>query len=192
MDKDNLINKIEEHIHITDAEEEIIRDVFKPKSYRAKEHIHWVEGESAYFIYVVSGMVRSYHVEEAKDITTNLVAEDSFICPYLSFLNKEPSREYVQCLEDCEILTLTRTKMEDLYKSVGNWNELGRIFAQHNFELMAERVFPKSKSSKDIFLGYFEITPQSVFERVPIEILSSFLQIHEDELVRLIDRYDVG
>lgn len=191
MGKDKLINKIEEYIHISASEEELIKSVFKSKTYKANEHIHWAQGESAYFIYVVKGLVHAYHVDEGKHVTTNLVAEDHFISPYLSFLIKEPSREYIQCLEDCEILTLTRSKMEDLYKSVKEWNKLGRIFAQYNFELMAERVLPKTKDDKERFLGYFQITPRSVFERVPIEVLSSFLEIHEDNLVRLIDRHDV-
>ena len=57
MGEDNLINKLEEYIHLTESEEETIREVFKPKSYKASEHIHWAQGESAYFIYVVSGEV---------------------------------------------------------------------------------------------------------------------------------------
>jgi len=191
MGKSKLINKLEEYIHLTDSEEELIKSVFKTKSYRANEHIHWAQGESAYFIYVVSGLVHAYHVEDGIHTTTNVVPEDHFISPYLSFLIKEPSREYIQCLENCEILTLTRSKMDDLYKTVREWEKLGRIFAQYNFELMAERVLPKIKTDKERFLGYFEITPRSIFERVPTEVLSSFLEIHEDELIRLIDRYDV-
>lgn len=189
--KSKLINKLEEYIHLTDSDEEMIREVFKGKSYKANEHIHWAQGESAYFIYVVSGLVHAYHVEDGKHITTNLVPEDHFISPFLSFLNKEPSREYIQCLEDCDILTLTRSKMEDLYKSIGNWEKLGRIFAQYNFELMADRVLPQTKSDKERFLGYFEITPRDVFERVPTTALASFLQIKEDKLISLIDKHDV-
>lgn len=191
MLKDQLINRIEEYIHITESEEKLIREYFKVKSYQAQEHIQWYGGETAYFTFVAKGLVHAYYVVDGKHISTNVVTEDEFISPALSFISGEASKEYIQCLEDTEILRISRTRMQDLYKGVKNWNKLGRLFMEHNFVLMAERVLPKIRTEKERFLGYFETVPRSVFERTPIHVLATFLEIHEDNLQRLIDRYDV-
>ncbi len=188
--KDQLISKIEEYIYINEKEEELIRDAFKVKEFNSKEHIHWVGGESAYFIFVVSGIVHAYHVEDGKSISTNLAIEDEFISPLLGFITNEPSREYIQCLEDCVVCTISRSKMLDLYKMVTNWNKLGRLFVEYNYSLMADRVLPNKKSDKEKFLGFFEMAPTEVFRRIPINVLATFLDIHEDRLMTLIDRYD--
>lgn len=190
--KEKFINKIEEFIHISHEEEKLIEEYAKLKKYHALEHIQWFGGETAYFVYVIKGMVHAYYVDdEGKHITTNVVVEDQFISPTLSFISGEPSREYLQCLEDTEILTFSRTRMNDLYNSVQNWNKLGRLFSEYNYTLMAERVLPKVHSDQERFLGFFETVPKSIFERAPIQVLASFLEIHEDKLQRLIDKYDI-
>ncbi|WGK95084.1 MULTISPECIES: Crp/Fnr family transcriptional regulator [Flavobacterium] len=66
--------------------------------------------------FVKKGLLRVYLEYEGKEVNTWFVKENDFISSVNSYYNDIPSEEYIQALEDCEILYIKKSTFETLLK----------------------------------------------------------------------------
>jgi CRP-like cAMP-binding protein len=62
--------------------------------------------------FVVSGSVRYYHVKDGEEITGYFSFENEFVSSYKSYLTQTPSLNYIQALEDTELITISYKNMQ--------------------------------------------------------------------------------
>src|SRR5690606_23453388 len=58
--------------------------------------------------FVLSGCVRQYHLTEGIEKTTAFFIEEQAAVLYSSYMDREPSRHYLSCVEDSILTTGTR------------------------------------------------------------------------------------
>ena len=184
--KDHLISKIARHIDLNDKEVELIRNSFRHGEFKANEYLDEPNKTSVNFYFIVEGLVRVFHLEEGKEINTIIVADQSFVSSYLSFIQQKPSSEYIQALEHTTTLSVSFHDMQNLYKNVRNWDKVGRIIAEHNFIRMANRVlFLQMKSGKKKYLDFLKNSDPKVIQRTPSLHIASYLGMAPESLSRI-------
>ncbi len=62
--------------------------------------------------FVNRGNFRMYRIVDGKDITTNFFFSGNFATNYSSCVSGTPSEEYIQALDEAEILVLSRDDMQ--------------------------------------------------------------------------------
>lgn len=67
--------------------------------------------------YVQKGLLRVYVIDEGKEINTWFVKEGEFINSIPSFYYEIPSDEYIEALEDCEIVEIKKSTYEWMLKN---------------------------------------------------------------------------
>ncbi len=135
---------------------------------------------------MIDGLVRVFHIENGKDINTIIVADDSFVSAYASFILQQPSIEYIQALERTRVLSISYQGMQNLFKNVRNWEKVGRIIAEHNYLRMANRVqFLQMKSGKEKYLNFIKNAEPKVIQRTPSLHIASFLGMAPESLSRI-------
>ncbi len=67
--------------------------------------------------YVQKGLLRVYIIHEGKEINTWFVKEGEFINSVTSFYYETPSEEYIEAIEDCEVLEIKKTTYNMLLKN---------------------------------------------------------------------------
>ena len=78
------------------------------KKIKKKEYILKSGEINDTLFYVQKGLLRVFLIHEGKEINTWFVKENEFISSVNSFYYGVPSKEYIQALEDCEILTVKK------------------------------------------------------------------------------------
>jgi len=67
--------------------------------------------------YLQKGLLRVYIIHEGKEINTWFVKEGEFINSVTSFYYETPSEEYIEAIEDCEVLEIKKTTYNMLLRN---------------------------------------------------------------------------
>lgn len=69
---------------------------------------------------VVNGLVRSYYMNEGKDITSRLMDEGFIITSWISFYTRKPGNEFLETLEDTMLACVHTTIFNNYMASFRN------------------------------------------------------------------------
>jgi CRP-like cAMP-binding protein len=130
---DNLLQSIESIIALSSTEKDIVRSLFKEKTYK-KGDFFLAEGKICKEVgFVTKGLLRYYINHDGEDKTYDFAQENMFVCNYESFIPRTPSTKIIQALEDCEILQISYDDLQLFYKSISQAERFGRIVIEHVF-----------------------------------------------------------
>lgn len=175
----------------SENELEKIASCFEYENYKAKEYLSEMGKISNRIFFILNGLARVYYLKDGKEITTYLSCDDGFIASYSSFINQTQSFENIQCIEDCEVLSITFEKMQFLYNEIPNWEHVGRILAEQNYLCMADRVLKLQMiPAKEKYLTFLASAPAKIIQRTPLIYIASFLGITPESLSRI--RQDIS
>jgi len=169
---DNLIETIRYLITLSPAEIDIVKSLFKEKTYK-KGEFFLEEGRICKQVgFVTSGLFRYYINHDGEEKTYSFSQENEFMCNYESFLPQNPSSKIIQALEDSIVFVISYADLQLLYANVRDGERFGR--------LAIEAVF--IQLLKDISSFYTE-TPEERYER--------FIKDHAD-LQQRISQYHIA
>jgi CRP-like cAMP-binding protein len=181
-----LHTNISRHVSLTDKEFEIVRSLFKEKKYRKKQYI-LQEGEiSKVETFIAKGCTRTYEVNESgQEHILQFGIEDWWIGDLYSFLTETPSRYNIDCIEDCEVLQITKEKLEELYRTVPKMERFFRIIIQNAFNAAQQRIlYTISKPAAERYYDFIEKYP-AIEQRVADHHIASYLGIAPQSLSRI-------
>jgi CRP-like cAMP-binding protein len=78
---------------------------------------------------IESGVLRSYIEKDGEEFIKDFYFPGMFVVSYGSFLSKQPSVGYIQALEDCQLITLSRSAYDQLLKESNEWYKLGKYIS---------------------------------------------------------------
>ncbi|WP_286966952.1 Crp/Fnr family transcriptional regulator [Flavobacterium sp. UBA4854] len=175
----------------SENEIERIDSCFEYEKFTAKEYLSSMGKISNKIFFIVEGLARVYYLKDGKEITTYLSCDEGFIASYSSFINQSVSFESIQCIEDCEVLSITFEKMQFLYNEIPNWERVGRILAEQNYLCMADRVLKLQMiPAKEKYQTFLTSAPAKIIQRTPLIYIASFLGITPESLSRI--RQDIS
>lgn len=175
----------------SENEIEMIDSCFECEKFTAKEFLSSMGKISNKIFFIVEGLARVYYLKDGKEITTYLSSDEGFIASYSSFINQSVSFENIQCIEDCEVLSITFEKMQFLYHEIPNWERVGRILAEQNYLCMADRVLKLQMiPAKEKYETFLASAPAKIIQRTPLIYIASFLGITPESLSRI--RQDIS
>ena len=172
--------------YFEDKELSKICNCFKPKSIK-KNTILLREGEVCReFYYVQKGCLRTYFITRLGHEKTRFVTLDCSIGTALaSFISQRPSFEFVDVLEDTELLAISHKEFYQLNKKLIHWKEfyqkileMAYSFQNKSFENL---VTLTAKQRYEQVLNHNPI----LLQRLSNKVLASYLDITQETLSRL-------
>ena len=168
----SLLNSIQSIITLSPAEVEIIKSLFKEKTYK-KGEFFLEEGRVCKHVgFVAQGLMRFYINHDGEEKIYDFSQENEYVCNYESFLPQKPSSKIIQALEDSVVFIISYNDLQLLYKNVREGERFGRIAIEYVFLQLLQ----------DLSSFYTE-TPEVRYER--------FLKNHAD-LQQRISQYHVA
>lgn len=136
--------------------------------------------------YVRSGILRLYYLDKnGKEITKHFCTEHSLAISYSSFIKKEPSRFYIQALENTKLATIDFDTYTTLLNSHNCWQITARKLAEMVFILKekreAEFLLDDAQARYNQFLNDFP----NLINRIKHHHISSYLGITPESLSRI-------
>jgi CRP-like cAMP-binding protein len=167
-----LLAAIRSLIPLSEAEEEIVCQLFKEKHLK-KGAFFLAENEICrQAAFVISGFMRYYINDDGEEKTYGFAKPNNFSCNYESFVPQNPSSQIIQALEDCVLLTISYDDLLLFYEQVRYGDRFGR--------LVIEQVFIQTLKDRNSF---YTDSPESRYEK--------FVNEHKD-LLQQISQYHIA
>lgn len=181
-----LIKTLKQNAKFTDDEIDYYLSLLEVKSVLKKEH-YLMEGDVCnYVAYINKGCMRRYIIDNhSKEIIVNFALEDYWIGDLESLLSQKPTIYYIQALEDCELLLLSRENFHRAKTELPKFKEFhdNKMHRNHYYSLKRLSV-AKSATPEEKYQLLMQERPE-LFQRIPLHYIASYLGIEPESLSRL-------
>lgn len=174
------------HISLTDNEFETVQSLFRERKFRKKQFI-LQEGEISRFeTFIVKGCTRTYEVDNnGQEHILQFGIEDWWVGDLYSFFTESPSRVNIECIEDCEVLQISKENLELLYRQVPKMERYFRIMIQNAFNAAQHRILHTiSKPAAERYHDFISNYPK-IEQRIADHHIASYLGIAPQSLSRI-------
>jgi CRP-like cAMP-binding protein len=135
--------------------------------------------------FMVKGCCRFFHKKNNQSITHWFEFEDSIFTSLRSFTSGGLSGEYVQMLEDGQLLSIHKDDLLRLYDEFHQWDRLGRLVVEDYSRRMLDRITTfQTLTATQRYLMLMEKEPR-IIQRIPLGYISSYLGISQETLSRI-------
>ncbi|NIJ46589.1 CRP-like cAMP-binding protein [Wenyingzhuangia heitensis] len=172
----NLIEYIRRYISISETEINAFQSYLIPKKIKKKEFL-LKQGEfckSRYFI--TKGCIRLFYIDnKGNEQIVHFGIDNWWITDYESFINRTPSKLYIQAIENTELLELPQETFEELCKEIPQTEKLFRIIMEKTYIAIQKRIeFMYSLKGDELFKIFVSKNPEFT-QRVPQYMIASYL-----------------
>jgi len=185
MTYEEIIESIKEITKFPDKEIELILNEFEPKKVKKKTNL-LSDGEIAKEMYFITkGCLRSYYVKEGVDISAYFYTEGMFAGAYDSFISRQPSRHYIETLENSELLIINYAKFQILFDKFPKMNEFILKILENRFTSL-HKLFTSQilDTPQERYLYLLKNNPDLI-NRIPQHQIATFLGITPVSLSRI-------
>lgn len=183
---DLLIKNLSKFVPLDPQEAEIVQSLFTYKKYRRKQYILQEGDVTRYETFIVKGVTRTYEVDDrGQEHIIQFGLEDWWVGDLYSFLTGNPTTYNIDCLEDTEVLHITKVDLETLYEKVPKMERHFRIMIQNAFIASTRRLSASlAKSAPERYEEFINKYPQ-IEQRVANHQIASYLGITPQTLSRI-------
>jgi CRP-like cAMP-binding protein len=141
-------------------------------------------------LYVNKGCIREYYIDsKGAEITLQFAVEDWWMSDITSFQDQTPSIMYIETLEDCELLMLSRSAKENLLLQVPKLERMFRLMLQRHLSVVQNRLVKTiSYTAMERYLEFLSRYP-NIPQRVAQHYIASYLGISAEFLSKLRKRH---
>ncbi|MRX68585.1 cAMP-binding domain of CRP or a regulatory subunit of cAMP-dependent protein kinases [Flavobacterium resistens] len=136
--------------------------------------------------YINKGCIREYFIDRnGQELTLQFAIEDWWVSDITSFEDQVPSDMYIETLEDCELLVLTRQSKENLINEIPHLERMFRLMIQRHLSKLQKRLFKTvSSTAMEQYVEFITRYP-TISQRVSQQYIASYLGITPEFLSRL-------
>jgi CRP-like cAMP-binding protein len=137
--------------------------------------------------FVLSGCLKSYTVDDfGKEHILQFAFKDWWISDYQSYYKDTPAQLYIDCIEDAEVLTLTFANREKLCNEFHKIEHFFRKKSNFGYIALQNRILSLLNNNIKERYEQLIILYPDLLERVPKQMVASYLGITRETLSRLI------
>ena len=183
---DALMRSLSKYVALSGDEAAIVESLFTCKKFRKRQYILQEGDITRHETFIVKGVTRTYEVDEkGQEHVVQFGLEDWWVGDLYSFLTETPTSYNIDCLEDTEVLQITKPKLETLYESVPKLERHFRLLIQNAYIASTKRVSATlAKSAPERYDEFINRYPQ-IEQRVPNHQIASYLGITPQSLSRI-------
>ncbi len=172
-------------VKFTQADKELLASVLTFRQVDRKTELVSYDKQTDELFFLLKGCIRKYYTKDGEQITIYIMTENNFIGAFDSFITGTKSKETIECIEPCELLVLSRTDMDKLYKKIPLMNEFVR-------KIIEQTLIQFQQSLNSFILDnpeerYIKLLTQNpeILQRVPQHMLATYLGITATSLSRI-------
>jgi len=177
--------KLDSFTTVTDNEFSLWKNIMHEKQV-SKGEVLLKEGQVCrQFYFILTGCLRSFSLEEGREINLKFYFEDEFACDFESFRKEEPAQFYIVAMEDATVYYATKKEAVPVLQSETS-------FSVFLFRFFQDLYFGESQHSNTFKL----MTPEQRYsfllenkphylQRIPLTHLASYLGMSRETLTRI-------
>ena len=178
MNTNPLISYFSKYIVLTSEEIAFINSVFKERKIRRRQFI-LQEGDICRLnTFVVEGCFKMYMVDSTgKEHNLQFAVENWWIGDIGSFHSGEPSKLYIEALENSIILQIQKADLLKLFVDYPRFNRVFRVLSENALVNLQKRVLQNiSSTAEERYLDFIDKYPY-FFNRISNVQIASYLGV---------------
>ncbi|MES2515031.1 MAG: Crp/Fnr family transcriptional regulator [Bacteroidota bacterium] len=180
-----LIGHLSSTITISKALEKEIHAVSKKITVPKGQRILDIDERCTSLYFIEKGLIRGFHFVDGKEITNWFAQESEFATCFYSFIACKPSFENLQALEDCELVELSFSVLQNLYQQFPETERIGRMITENYYIKLEERILSlQFKTAKERYQK-LALSKPSLLQRASLGQIASYLGITQETLSRI-------
>lgn len=138
------------------------------------------------YLFLNSGFMRAFAYDlNGNDVTTNFCSANQVVFEVSSFFNRTPSKENIQCLEDCTGWCITYEQLNMLFHKLPEFREFGRSVLVKGFAALKARMLSMiTETAEERYANLVNNNPE-IFQHAPLKYIASYLGITDTSLSRI-------
>lgn len=181
-----LIAHVRRFIDIDESAEDNLLSFFEPLSVQKKQRIIEEGKLCKYNLFVVKGCMRLLLIDnKGNEQTIQFAIENWWITDVAAFLSLRNASFSVQAIEDCEVLAITASRQEALFREVPAMERYFRHIYERAYAASLFRVSWIFNLTKEEFYDHFSANHPDFIQRIPQKMLASFLGFTPEYLSEL-------
>jgi CRP-like cAMP-binding protein len=178
------------HIEISDEDLELIRAGSVKRAIRKWQPL-LQDGEIWRInCFIASGCFRLYRFgDDGTDHTLRFGVDSWWISDQESYNNEKPSDYNIEALAASTVFIWTKEKWLELMETIPALKKFNEILLAKSYEASQRRIFSLISYSAEEKYNEFQKTYPSVFNRVPLHMVASYLGISRETLSRIRKEY---
>lgn len=155
------------------------------KSIKKGEHLIQAGEVCRYSYQITKGIVRKYYLNEGKEITTDFFFADDLALSLKSYVYQQPSHEFIQAVEDAEVIVTSFEAFQKLKVQYAELVELDLLLTEYHALWLEQRLF--EFHSMDATTRYNKLLKEQAHfvQHIPLTYLASYLGISLETLSRI-------
>jgi len=137
------------------------------------------------YYYIHKGILRSYIKYGEKEITIWINPEGEITTSIRSIAGGRESDEFIQVIENCELVVIPFDAMQELYDRFPEMNKVGRMLLEEYYAESEERVYIARLPNAQARYQHFINSRPELLNRIPLKYVASYLGITLETLSRL-------
>lgn len=177
---------VAKYIQLTTAEQELFHSLLKHKKVK-KKHFLLQEGEVCTFeAYIIKGCIRLYFIDkEGVETILYFAVENWWVSDLTSFMDQQPSNQFIETIEDCELLIMDYRSKIMLFEMIPKFEKYFRILLQRSVGVLQQRFYATvSQTAEERYLAFVEKYPQ-VVQRVPQHQIARYIGVSPEFLSKV-------
>jgi len=170
------------------SQDELNQIVPKFKKVAFKKNDYFLEqGKTAnHYWFVENGFARSFVIDtQGNDITTHFYSKGDIVIDWSSFFLRNPTRENIQALTDCDCWQLDFETFQQLFHGIQSFREQGRTtLVGSYFALKKQSVSMIADQAKERYVRLLKEKPH-IIQNVSLKYIATYLGITDTSLSRI-------
>lgn len=180
-----LLKVINQISPLSEKGEQLFREIFRPKILKKKEYFLESGQWNNKAAFVCKGLVRYFVIKNDEESTLEFTEELQFVADYPSFVSRGVSIQYIQAIEDCELLVTSYDDLQRVYNELENGNLIGRVVLEQRFSRMMNQIFSIYMGTPEQRYLYFIENYSKIAQRIPQYLIASYVGIKPQSLSRI-------
>ena len=180
-----IISVFKQFTELTTQDKNIIKEIFKPKTLKKNDYFlekgQW--NDKAAFIN--KGLIRYYVIKNEEESTLAFSPASEFVTDFPSFSQKGYSNQYIQAIEDCELLVTNYEGIQRIYNEISNGNLIGRMVMEQRIILLMHQLFSIYTHNPEERYEHFIKNYGNISQRIPQYLIASHIGIKPQSLSRI-------
>jgi CRP-like cAMP-binding protein len=178
MNAKPLIEYFNRLLPLNEDEQSIVEQVFKERKIKKRQFILQEGDVCKLNTFVVEGCFKMYMVDEnGKEHNLQFAIENWWIGDIGSFHTEQPSRLYIEALENSIILQIKKEDQLKLFVEYPKFNRVFRVFTENALVSTQRRVLQNiSSTAEERYLDFMERHPH-LFNRISNVQIASYLGV---------------
>ncbi len=177
--------KLESYTEISDEDFGKLANTMREKRF-SKGEVILKEGDVCRsFNFIYKGLIRSFGLEDGREVNVNFYMENDFACDFASFRAEEPSAFYFVAMEDTIVYQGLKSETVPIFEGSAPLHFfLFRFFQQLYLEEEAHANSLKLLSPEERYHFTIEQKPEYI-QRIPLTYLASYLGMSRATITRM-------